>query len=73
MKLPEEKPKNPNKLCFYQTVHLHSHFSAESIDLSRELEEAQSKLSQLARVKFTMTSLTDELKRQLDEETKVLN
>ncbi|KPP61885.1 myosin-7-like, partial [Scleropages formosus] len=43
---------------------------AKNSDLSRELEETQSKLSQMTRIKATLTSQTDELKRQVDEESK---
>ena len=44
---------------------------AENNDLSRELEDAQSKLTQLSRLKTSLTSQIDELKRQVDEENKV--
>ena len=44
---------------------------AENNDLSRELEDAQSKLTQLTRLKTSLTSQIDELKRQVDEENKV--
>uniref|UniRef100_A0A3B4AC58 Myosin motor domain-containing protein n=1 Tax=Periophthalmus magnuspinnatus TaxID=409849 RepID=A0A3B4AC58_9GOBI len=42
-------------------------------DLSRELEEAQSKLTQVTRLKATLTLQVDEMKRQLDEESKARN
>lgn len=44
---------------------------AENNDLSRELEDVQSKLTQLTRLKVSLTSQIDELKRQVDEENKV--
>lgn len=45
--------------------------TAENSDLSRELGEAQSKLNQITRIKASLTTQNDELKRQLDEESKV--
>lgn len=45
--------------------------SAENSDLSRELGEAQSKLNQITRTKASLTTQNDELKRQVDEESKV--
>lgn len=44
---------------------------AENNDLSRELEDVQSKLTQVTRLKASLTSQIDELKRQVDEENKV--
>lgn len=44
---------------------------AENNDLSRELEDTQSKLTQAIRLKTSFALQIDELKRQLDEENKV--
>lgn len=44
---------------------------AENNDLSRELEDVQSKLTQVTRLKASLASQIDELKRQVDEENKV--
>ena len=40
-------------------------------ELSRQLEEKEAALSQIHRVKNTASQQTEELKRHLDEETKV--
>lgn len=45
--------------------------TAENNDLSRELQDVQSKLTQVTRLKASLTSQIDELKRQVDEESKV--
>lgn len=44
---------------------------AENGDLSRDLSEAQSKLNQITRLRSTLVTQVDELKRQLEEESKV--
>lgn len=44
---------------------------AENNDLSRDLEDAQSKLTQVSRLKASLMTQIDELKRQVDEENKV--
>ncbi|KAM7372302.1 hypothetical protein PAMP_009481 [Pampus punctatissimus] len=49
------------------------HLTAENNDLSRELEDIQSKWSQLTKLKASLTSQIDELKRQVDEENKGRN
>lgn len=41
--------------------------------MSRELGEVQSKLNQVTRIKASLTTQNDELKRQVDEESKVKN
>ncbi|KAG7471466.1 myosin-16-like [Solea senegalensis] len=49
------------------------HLTAENNDLSRELEDAQSKLTQASRLKASLALQVDELKRQVDEENKGRN
>lgn len=45
--------------------------SAENIDLSRELEDVQSRFTQTSRLKASLILQVDELKRQVEEENKV--
>ncbi|XP_058509104.1 myosin-16-like [Solea solea] len=49
------------------------HLTVENNDLSRELEDAQSKLTQASRLKASLALQVDELKRQVDEENKGRN
>lgn len=44
---------------------------AENNDLSRDLEDVQSKLNQVTKLKASLTLQIDDLKRQVDEENKV--
>lgn len=46
--------------------------TVENSDITRELEDAQSKLNQITRLKSTLVSQNDEFKRQVDEESKVI-
>jgi len=45
--------------------------SADNVDVSRQMEEAESRASQLTRSKTLLQSQAEELKKQLDEEVKV--
>lgn len=45
--------------------------SADNADVSRQMEEAESKASQLTRSKSVLQTQLEELKKQLDEEVKV--
>ncbi|KAM7386501.1 hypothetical protein PAMA_009217 [Pampus argenteus] len=49
------------------------HLTAENNDLSRELEDVQSKWNQLTKLKASLNSQIDDLKRQVDEENKGRN
>lgn len=44
---------------------------ADNADVGRQMEEAESRASQLSRSKTLLQSQLDELKKQLDEEVKV--
>lgn len=48
-------------------------FFLDTGELSRQLEEKESIVSQLSRSKQAFTQQTEELKRQLEEENKVLS
>ena len=45
--------------------------AADNADVSRQMEEAESRASQLSRSKTLLQSQLEELKKQLDEEVKV--
>lgn len=45
--------------------------SADNADVGRQMEEAESRASQLSRSKTLLQSQLEELKKQLDEEVKV--
>lgn len=45
--------------------------SADNADVSRQMEEAEGRASQLSRSKTLLQSQLEELKKQLDEEVKV--
>ncbi|XP_024920049.1 myosin-16-like isoform X3 [Cynoglossus semilaevis] len=49
------------------------HLTAENIDLSRELEDVQSRFTQTSRLKASLILQVDELKRQVEEENKGRN
>lgn len=63
--------KNTFSLSFYNLSLPVCVCVAENNDLSRELEDVQSKLNQVTRLKASLTTQIDELKRQVDEESKV--
>lgn len=50
----------------------HDIFFTKSGELSRLLEEKESLINQLSRGKTSFTQTIEELKRQLEEETKVI-
>lgn len=65
---------NSNHICvllFDVIVFFFISSSAENIDLSRELEDVQSRFTQTSRLKASLILQVDELKRQVEEENKV--
>ena len=50
-----------------------SHPTAENNELSRQLEDAENKCSQMSRSKTLLLTQHEELKKQFDEEVKVSN
>lgn len=56
--------------CFNMLT-LSALLSADNADVSRQMEEAETRVTQLARFKTLLQTQVEDLKKQLDEEVKV--